>query len=288
VPEDRPIQPAGQPFTFGGVARFAHAPVGRLLLVALIFGLLTGLAVTWLGVRGWAPAIDEAVAALPETGAIRNRSLSWPERAGRLLGANEFLSLEVVLQNTPRESGSADVSIEAHRTHFLLRSIFGAATVPYPPMFALNLDRATTVPAWGAWRAPLLFGLIPGTALVLMLSWAFLAIPYSLVALLIGGLFRRDLNFRKAWKLCVATQMPGSLLMTFAIALYASGQVAVLFIAVMLVAHFIPTFLYLLISPVLVPKRPRQARAASGEKNPFDNEEDDEMRGRNPFSGERS
>jgi hypothetical protein len=282
VPEDRPIQPAGQPFTFGGVARFAHAPIGRLLLQALLFGLLTGLATTWLATVGWAPVLDEAVAALPERAAIQNRTLAWSERSGRLLGANQYLSLEVVLQNAPRDSASADVSVEGHVTHLVIRSVLGAAIVPYPPV-NLTLDRATTVPAWGAWRAPFLFGLIPGTALVLILSWTILAIPYSLVARVIGGIFRRDLTSVRAWKLCVAAQLPASLLMTFAIALYASGHVSVLFIPVMLVAHFIPTLLFLLVSPCLVPKRAKELHGPS-KKNPFNKNEPRETRAKNPFS----
>ena len=258
--------------------------MGRLLLALLIFSVLTGLAVMWLAALGWAPVIDEVVANLPETGGIQGGTLRWPERSGRLLGANPFLSIEVVLQNAPRESASADVSIEAHVSYFVVRSLLGAATVPYPPKFNLALNRAATVPAWGAWRAPLLFALIPGTALVLMLSWSLLAIPYSFLARAIGGIFRRDLNFRSAWKLSAAAQLPGSLLMTFAVALYASGQVSVLFIAVMQVAHFIPTALYLLISPVLVPKRPQKI---SDEDNPFDRSERKASRAKNPFAGSK-
>jgi hypothetical protein len=284
VPEDRPIQPtpsAGQPFTFGGVARFAHASLGRLLLASLIFGVLTGLAIMWLAALGWAPVIDEVVAKLPGNGGIQNGALQWPERSGRLLGANSFLSLEVVLQNAPRDSASADVSIEAHVTYLVVRSLFGAATIPYPRLLNLALDRATTVPAWGAWRAPLLVGLVPATAFILLLTWWLVAIPYSFLALATAGVFRRDLNFLSAWKLSVAAQLPGSLLMSFAVGLYASGQVGVLFIGVMLAAHFIPTGLYLLISPVLVAKR---GRRISDQDNPFDPADRKASRAKNPFA----
>jgi hypothetical protein len=288
VPEDRPIRPANQPFTFGGVARFAHAPVGRLFLAALVLGLLSGMAVTWLGARGWAPAIDEAVAGLPENAAIQNGFLRWPERFGRLLGATEFFSIEVVLENAPRDSSTADLSLELHQTYCLTRSLLGATTIPYPRNFNFPLDRPTVVPAWGAWRMPLLFSLIPGTALALIISWSLLAIPYAVLARIIGALFRRDLNFRSAWKLSVAAQLPGSILMTFAIALYAGGQVTILFIVVMLVAHFIPTALYLLISPVLVPKppklpKPARSPADEDEENPFNAAERRTLRGKNPF-----
>ena len=252
----------------------------------LIFGVLTGLATMWLAALGWAPVIDEVVSKLPENGGIQNGTLRWPERSGRLLGANPFLSIEIVLQNAPRDSASADVSVEAHVTYLVIRSLLGATSIPYPRTFNLALNHATTVPAWGAWRAPLLFAFIPGTALVLMLTWSLVAIPYSFIALTIAGLFRRDLGLRTAWKLSVAAQLPGSLLMAFAIALYASGQVAVLFIAVMFVAHFIPAVLYLLVSPVLVPKR--QQKDLSEEDNPFDRSERKGSRGRNPFANSES
>ncbi len=264
------------------MARFAHAHIGRLLLTALVFGLVAGSAATWLGATGWAPAIDEAVAALPTDARVHRGTLQWPERAGRLLGANAYLSLEVVLQNAPRDSSAADIAVEAHLTYVVVRSVLGATTIPIPPVLSFTLDRSTLVPAWGAWRAPLLFGLIPGTALLLMICWAVLAVPYSLLAMMIGVLFQRDLTFRKAWKLCMAAQLPGSVLMAFAIALYASGQVSILFIVVMFVAHFVPTLLFLLISPVLVPKRPREV---DDEDNPFEDEKKKRPRGKNPFAG---
>jgi hypothetical protein len=285
VSEDRPKPVPGQPFTVGGVAGFAHARIGRLLLASMIFGVLTGLAVMFLGARGWAPALDEVVAALPETGAIQNGSLRWPERSGRLLGANRFLSLEVVLNDAPRESASADLSIEVHPTYFLFRSVLGAMTLPYPAMFNLALDRPTAVPAWGAWRMPALVALVPMTAVLLIVTWSALAIPYTLFALPIGALFRRDLSFRSAWKLCVAAQLPGSLLMTFALALYASGQVSVLFVIIMLVAHFIPTVLYILCAPLLAPKR---APIGPPGKNPFNKSERAGTRVKNPFAGSQS
>jgi hypothetical protein len=256
-----------------------------LLLAQLIFGVLAGLATMWLAALGWAPVIDEVAANLPETGGIQSGTLHWPEPSGRLLGANPFFSVEVVLRNTPRESAGADISIEAHITYFVVRSLVGAASIPYPRALNLALNRAATAPAWGAWRAPLLFAFIPGAALALMCTWWLVAVPCSFVALTIAGLFRRDLNFRKAWKLSVAAQLPGSLLMTFAIALYASGQVAILFVSVMLIAHFIPTALYLLISPVLVPKGSRQL---SDQNNPFDPSERKAFRGKNPFASSGS
>ena len=239
----------------------------------------------WLGARGWAPVLDQTIPSLPDAAGIQNGSLFWPERSGRLLGANQFLSLEVLLNDTRRETSSADVSVEAHPGHVIFRSVLGAIKVRYPALVNVRLDRAAIAPAWGAWRAPILVSLIPATALALMLVWSLLALPYAVFVLALGQLVRRDLTFRSSWKLSVAAQLPGSLLMTFAIALYASGEVSVLFIVVMLVAHFIPTLLYLLISPFLTPK---QAAPVPAGKNPFGGKSDAKSRARNPFAGSES
>jgi hypothetical protein len=263
------------------VARFAHAPVRRVLLAGLIFGVITGLSVSWLAARFWAPVIDEAVAALPPTSSIQGGTLRWPERSGRLLAANQFLSFEVVLNEVRSDSAPVDLAFEFRPDRLGLRSLFGSAAVPYPRNVIFKLNRTALVPTWGAWRGPAIFVLIPGTALLLVLSWSLLAIPYAVVARGIAGLFGRELSLPEAWKLCVAAQLPGCILMIFAISLYASGQVSVLFILIMFVAHFIPTVLYLLISPLLVPKK---ARGAALKSNPFDREGETRMSGRNPFA----
>ena len=278
---DESLRPtARQPFTFGGVARFAHASLGRLVLTAFIFGLVTGLVAGVLAARFWAPVIDEAVAALPPNSSIQEGTLRWPEASGRLLGANSYLSFVVVLQDARRESAPVDLAFEFHPQQLGLRSLFGSASVPYLNG-TFKFNRTALVPTWGAWRAPALVAIIPLTAFLLLLSWSLLAIPYAVVARTIGALFRRELSFRQAWKLSVAAQLPGSILMIFAIGLYAAGHVSILFILVMLVAHFIPTFLYLLISPVIVPKK---ARAAPTKDNPFESERAPRTRGKNPFA----
>ena len=281
MPDESPRPPARQPFTFGGVARFAHASVSRLILTSLFFGLVTGLAVSWLATRFWAPVIDEAVAALPPNSSIQGGTLRWPERSGRLLAANHHLSFEVLLRDSPTESASVDLAFEFQPDRLGLRSVLGSASVPYPDHSTFKLNRTALVPTWGAWRAPALFALVPATALLLLLGWSLLAIPYAFLTRAIAAIFRRELNFRTAWKLSVAAQLPGSILMIFAIGLYATGQVSILFIVVMFVAHFIPTLLYLLVSPILAPKK---SRVASDRDNPFESERAPRNRGKNPFA----
>ena len=279
VPEEHFTRFARQPFTFGGVARFAEASFVRLISVALLFGLISGLVVSWLTSTRWAPVADEAISQLPSTGSIDNGVLHWPEKAGRLLAANPFISFEVAITEFPTESAPVDFAFEFRTNQVVTRSLLGTQSIPYPRRWDLELNRTALSPAWGAWKAPLLFGLIPATALALLLTWGTLAIVYALLPRGIGALFRRDFNMARAWKLSVAAQLPGSLLLAFALALYSTGHISLLFVLIMVPAHFVPTLFYLLISPLFVPK----AETDTAEANPFEARGKRPPKGKNPF-----
>lgn len=281
VLEVRSTQIARQPFTFGGVARFSSAGIGRLLFIALLFGLVSGVVVSWLISTRVAPVVDEAVSKLPPTGSVEQGLLRWPEKTSRLLAANTFLSLEVALDDLSSESAPVDFAVQLRTNQLAATSIFGTATLIYPPRLELELNRTTLAPAWGAWRAPILFGLIPATALVLMLTWATLAVAYLVVPLLIGAALNRRMGIYGAWKLSVAAQLAGSLIMVFALALYSTGQIALIFVFAMFVAHFIPTAIYLLLSPFFAPK----AEIDPVEANPFESAPRSKSKGKNPFAG---
>lgn len=250
--------------------------------MSTLFALLAGMVVSWLASARWAPVLDEAVAALPDTGAIEGGLLRWPEKTGRLLAANQFTAFEVALENFRTDSAPVDLAFEFHTNQVVIRSLFGSSPLPYPRNLRIETNRTTLLPLWGAWKMPLLFALIPGTMLALLATWALLALPYSLFALALGGIAGKDLSFRGAWKLCVAAQLFGSLIMSFALALYAAGQISPIFVAVLFGAHFIPTAFYLLISPFCVPKA---EKLVSGKQNPFDAGTRKTKDSRNPFAG---
>jgi hypothetical protein len=278
VTEVHPQKIARQPFTFGGVARFAHAPFLRLLVVALVFGLITGVAVSWLAATCVAPVIDETVANLPSTGSIERGFLRWPENNSRLLAANPFLSISVSASDVKSESAPVDFAFEFRTNRVSVNSLLGRYWIPYPTRSEYEVNRTALFPVWGAWRAPILAGLIPGTALVLMLSWGFFALPYALLPRIIGLALGRDLSYARAWKVSVAAQLPASLLMAFALALYSTGKIAVVLVLAMFPAHFLPTLLYLVISPCFVPKK------EAPESNPFQSEKKKRSSKKNPFS----
>ncbi|MGZ8919638.1 MAG: hypothetical protein ACXW3L_01510 [Limisphaerales bacterium] len=271
---------ARQPFTFGGVARFSQASFARLAAVALIFGVVSGIVVSWITATCLAPVLDEAVSKLPATGSIEQGMLRWPEPTGRLLAANAFTSMSIVIQESESVGAPVDFAFEFRTNELVMRSLLGARVLPYPARTEIELNRTAFFPTWGAWRAPIIFGLVPGTAIALFLFWSLLAIVYAVIPLFIAGLFGRDLDKRGAWKLAVAAQLPGSLMMAFALALYSTGKVAVILVLVMLPAHLLLTFIYLFISPFLVPKA-----EISDEKNPFDSEGKRKRKGKNPFAG---
>jgi hypothetical protein len=280
VTEAHPQKIARQPFTFGGVARFAHAPLSRLLAVALTFGLISGIAVSWLVARCIAPVLDEAVENLPRTGSIERGVLHWPENDNRLFAANPFVSISVSVNEVKSESAPVDFTVEFKTNRLSIQSLLGRYSFPYPARSELELNRTALFPVWGAWRAPILAGLIPGTAVALMLCWALFALPYALLPRIIGLVLSRDLPYASAWKLAVAAQLPGSLMMAFALALYSTGKIAVILVFVMFPAHFVPTLLYLLLSPCFVPKK----EALEFQDNPFQSEKKKKASARNPFA----
>ena len=74
---DHKVQIAWQPLTARGVAAFARASLGRLLLVQLIVALLAAGTVVWFLQGCWFPTIGEAIRALPAQGELRAGKLDW-------------------------------------------------------------------------------------------------------------------------------------------------------------------------------------------------------------------
>jgi hypothetical protein len=278
-----PLKAAGQPFTFSGVARYATARVGRLLTVALLFGSVFTVAIGGLAGHCWWPVITEAVEALPENGAIARGALQLPEKDARLLAANQFLSLQIALGNAIEEAAPVDIAIELGKYELTIRSVLGESPLPYPDGWNIPLGRNVVWPLWGAWKGPMLAAFCAGSLLLLILSWFVLALLYAPIVLALAGLARRELTFGPAWKMGVAAQWPASLLMVFAVALYSTGEIGLLFVIIMFFAHFIPTILNVLIAPFFLPKLSKKEKTAP-KGNPFGGKK--RKRSRNPFRGE--
>jgi hypothetical protein len=273
----------GQPFTFGGVARYASAGIGRVLLTALIFAVSGAAVLSRVAGHCWWPVITEAVESLPEKARIQEGALQVEEKDAGLLAANQFLSLQLTASEKWQESAPVDFAVQLGKDQLMFSSLFGDTALPYAGNVVVILNRATVWPIWGAWKAPLLAGVFIAGVVSLILGWFALAVVYAPVVLFIGGIAKRELCFVRAWKLAVAAQWPASLLMTFALALYSTGEIGLLFVLTMLVAHFIPSILNLLIAPFFLPKAARE-KGGKEKENPFATEKGKKTSKRNPFA----
>lgn len=270
------MKPAGQPFTLGGVARYGFAGPGRWLAAALLFGLLAGLAIALLFALRWSPVFAEALSKLPENGQIRHGALEWPDANVSLLGANSFLSIAAASPDGVSGSG-VDFAIELGRDTWSIRSFLGSLELPYPRGWIVPLNRTVLWPLWGAWEKALPPLILLGTALTLILAWSVAAVPYAFVTRFFALVLGKDLSFSQAWKLSVAAQWPGAVLLTFTLALYTLGEAALVLLAATFTAHFCVTLFYLCFAPVALPRRaqnpfttePPGAGRSKKKKNPF-------------------
>lgn len=274
-PQDSPPF-AWQPLTPPGVAAFARAPLGHLLLVQLVFALVAGGCVGWFVGSAWFPIITQAVEKLPAEAEIRSGLLMWRGESPALLARNRFLGIAV----DPREQrgvAPAHVYAQFTQTHLRLYSLLGYAEFAYPQGYVLTLNRDEVMPRWGAWKPFLLAGVVAGTGLGLLLAWAVLAALYIGPTWLLGFFANRDLNFSSAWRLCGAALMPGALLMSIAIVCYGLGLFNLPELGAALVLHLFVGWLYAAVSPSCVaplaelkgrPKNPFKSSQAEQEKGP--------------------
>jgi hypothetical protein len=240
-----PSRPAWQPFTFGGVAAFGQARLGRLLLAELLVAILiSGSAVCFL--RGaWAPVILQAIQKMPETAKITGGRLTGMDAT--LIAETKFLAIAV----TPKPSGqigqSADVQIQFRPSDFRVGSVFRPDwgwEFDYGPNIALDLGRSNLEPWWGAWHPVLLAG--AGVAILAQLFgiWAVLAVFYTVPAKFIAWFADRELSWGGAWRLSSAALFPGALLMGAAIFLYDWQAVDLIGLAFIFVAHMLMGWVY--------------------------------------------
>ena len=122
---DDKAQIAWQPLTARGVAAFARASLGRLLLVQLIVALLAAGTVVWFLHECWFPTIGEAIRGLPPQGEIRAGSLDWTGPSPARLAEGRFLAIAVDLDHTGEARSPAHVQVEFGRADFKVYSLLG-------------------------------------------------------------------------------------------------------------------------------------------------------------------
>src|SRR5205823_14446455 len=207
-----------QPLTARGVAAFAQASLGRLLLVELIVASMAAGAVVWFLTAAWFPVIRQTIQQLPGQGAIRRQQLELPVTFAEIAAENRpFLIFVIDLEKHRNASQTSDVLVQFHRTHFQVCSILGCIRFGYPASWGLDFNRPKLAPLWEAWE-PILLGLTAlSVVLALLLNWALLATLYCGLVRLLGFFKDRNLNWRSSWRLASAALLPGGLLFTASI-----------------------------------------------------------------------
>ena len=278
--ESVPPAPAWQPFTFGGVARFAYHGSARLFAICGVIAFVAAVTIVTFVNKSWAPAIDQAIAALPENAQLRDGYLHWPALTHSRLAANQFLSIFVnpTGEVLPREA--ADLQAEFGTTTMVLRSALGYTPLPYPRSWQLVLDQQELLPLWGAWKPALLGAVGLAAMLGLFLSWSLLATLFFLPVMIIAYYCDRELTLGGAWRLSFAALMPGALLMCFALTLYSLGEISPLLLGLITLAHFLVSVLYILLAPLclapaqdatIAPNPFGSGKAVARKANPFSN-----------------
>jgi hypothetical protein len=258
---------AWEPLTPRGVAAFAHARLGRLLVVQSIVALLTAASVAWFLDDSVFPVLNKAIQNLPNTGEIRSAKLDWHGESSQMLAEGRFLALDVDLDHSGKINSTADVQVEFGGEDIWSFGLLGYTAFPYPSGWIIPFNRTELEPPWGAWRSTLLFSAVVATALGVLASWWLLATLYFLPVWLLGFFVNRDLNFRRSWKLSGAALLPGALLMAAGILLYDFGAVDLVQFGFIFGAHLILGWLYLFVSLLFVPGIP----PALPKGNPFAN-----------------
>jgi len=260
---------AWQPLTPRGVAAFAGATLGRLLVAQLAFAALAAGCVVWFLQTGWFPVVTDAIRQMPPEGEIRLGALDWRGESPLRLAEGPFLALAVDLDHEGSRRSPAHLQAEFGRTNGLVISLLGFRSVAYPKDARVAFNRTDLEPLWGAWR-PVLLGITAGAVIAgLMLVWALLASLYALPVYLAGLFVNRDLSLAGSWRLAGAALMPGSLLMSLAILVYGLGALDLIRLGFVLAAHLTLGWAYLALGAFSTPPYPQVAKGAD---NPFASE----------------
>lgn len=244
-----PGRPAWQPVTFGGVAALAQASRGRLGLAALVLALLIALALTRAATQTWIPAVEVAVATLPDTGEIRDGQLLWPPSGPRILADTPFLAIHVQAEAGASVGQSADLEIELRTNVVRVSSLLGYFDLPYPPNRWFPLQRAAIEPVAGAWAPHLPIGLFLALSLLIVAYWWLLATLSWLPLRVYCSLLDRPVSASCCWRLAFAAVMPGTLLLAPLALLYAAHRLGLAEFLLLGATHVFVHAAYLLIAP---------------------------------------
>lgn len=261
-----PSPTAWEPLTPRGVATFAGASLGRLLLVQCIVALVAAATVVWFLEQAWFPVVRRAIHQLPAEGEIRDEQLNWSGNGSVQLAGNHCLGLAVDLNHSGQLAREAQLQVEFGRKNLRIFSMLGYVVIDYPPGRAVAFNRTELEPWWGAWEPAILAAAAAITILSLLAAWAVLATIYCAPVRLITFFANRDLNWRQSWRLAGAALMPGALFLSFGIVCHGLGWIDIIQLAGVGALHLMAGWIYLFVSPLFLRRHPSVTAAKA---NPF-------------------
>lgn len=254
------------PLTPRGVAAFAGASAGRLFLVQAIVAVIAAATVIWSLNAAWFPAVETAIAALPDAGDVRVGLLDWRGPETAILAETHFLAFTVNLSGRDQPRTTSHVHVELRPRSFRIDSLFGMVERAYPGSGVVPLNRPELQPRWAAWRLPVMALTALAIVAALFVTWFFLATLYCLPARLAAFLGNRSLALGGSWKLCGAALMPGALVLSAGLWAYAAGTIDLMKLSLVFLIHVLLPWLF---AVAAIWTLSRDSKAASGGANPF-------------------
>jgi len=267
-PEDgaTPSPSAWQPFTFGGVAAFAAAGLGRLMLAELVTAILVGVSVVSSVQRDWSPVVLQVIQQMPETARIAGGQLSGVDET--VIAETKFFAIAVTPETSSPIGQSADWQVQLRPTDFRMGSVFRPDwgwAFDYGPATVLDLSRSNLEPWWGAWHPIILTGIGVAVGVSLFIVWALVALVYTAPAKCLGWFADRQLAWGGAWRLSSAALIPGTFVLIFGILLYSWRGVDLIGLGFLWLAHLLIGWVYVAGSALACPRLPH----AASKPNPF-------------------
>jgi hypothetical protein len=240
-----PPTAAWQPLTFGGVAAFASARLGRLLLLGLVSSAIFGGGLVWFLDRDYCPVVLQAIQKMPDSARVADGKLQGvPDN---LISESKLLAIAVTSERAAEIGQGADVQLQVRQKDFCVSSIFRpdwGLEFNYDRGSALNLSRSAVEPWWSAWQPVLLASAGVRAVVAVFASCIVLAAIYSAPAKFAAWFADRDLSWTGAGRLCFAAMMPGALVMTFAVVLYGSQAIDLVKLSFFWLAHLVVGWVY--------------------------------------------
>jgi len=257
---------AWQPFTPCGIAAFAKATFGRILILLSIVALLTTSILIWFLNTAWFPTVRAAIAHLPEQGEISRGQLNYPRPTVDTLADHRFLGFVLIGSQTNSTDLSSHIAVKFRRSGFEACSIFGCAWFPYPTDRTIEFNRLALEARWGAWEPVINAIAAVVVFLGLLAFWIILAFVYSFPPWITAWFKKRDLSWAGSWWICSAALMPGSLLFALGIWIYGLGFLDVLQFLIVGFVQFVLGWVCIAFGFRALPQRPPRTRRGG---NPF-------------------